>query len=69
MVGLNLRGQFSDVAEPDAELIVACAVLAVLRTDLLIAERFELRESFFESRSHIGVVSELKSMDNMNSTA
>ncbi|HEX2491629.1 MAG TPA: energy transducer TonB [Blastocatellia bacterium] len=44
--------------------IVAGAGLTVLRTDLLIAERFELRESFFESRSHICVVSELKNRDN-----
>jgi len=65
VVGLNLRGQFSDVTEPDAELIVAGAVLAVLCTDLLIAERFELRESFFESCSHICVVSELKNRDNV----
>jgi hypothetical protein len=64
VVGLNLRGQFSDFAEPDAELIVAGAVLAVLCTDLLIAERFELRESFFESRGHICVVSEPKKWDN-----
>jgi hypothetical protein len=63
VVGFYLRGQFSDGAEPDAELIVAGAVLAVLRTDLLIAERFELRESFFESRSHICVVSELENRD------
>jgi hypothetical protein len=35
-----------------------------LKTDLLIAERFDLRESFFESRSHICVVSELKNRDN-----
>ena len=44
--------------------IVAGAGLTVLRTDLLNAERFELRESFFESRSHICVVSELKNRDN-----
>jgi hypothetical protein len=36
-----------------------------LRTDLLIAERFELRESFSESRSHICIVSGLKSRDNV----
>jgi hypothetical protein len=65
VVGLNLRGQFSDDAEPDTEVIVAGAVLAVLRADLLIAERFELRESFFESRSHICVVSELKNRNNV----
>src|SRR5262245_26196074 len=52
MVGLNLRGQFSDVPEFDAELIVAGAVSAVLCADLLIAECFELCESFFESRRH-----------------
>jgi hypothetical protein len=39
-------------------------VPASLCTDLLIAERFELRESFFESRGHICVVSELKNWDN-----
>jgi hypothetical protein len=39
----------------DPELIVARADLAVLRTDLLMAERLELRESFFESDSHICV--------------
>jgi len=54
----------SDGAERDAELIFAGAVLAVLRMDLFIAERFELRESFFESRGHILVVSELKNRDN-----
>ena len=64
MVGLNLRGQFSDVTELDAELIVAGAVPAGLCTDLLIAECFELRESFFESHSHICAVSELKNRDN-----
>jgi hypothetical protein len=32
--------------------------------DLLIAERLELRESVFESRSHICAVSELKNRDN-----
>ena len=45
--------------------IVAGAGLTVLRTELLIAERFELRESFFEGRSHICVVSELKNRDNV----
>jgi hypothetical protein len=64
VAGLNLRSQLSDGAEPDTELIVACPILAVLRTDFLIAERFELRESFFESRSHICVVSEFKNRDN-----
>ena len=44
--------------------IVAGAGLTVLRTDLLIAERFELRESFFESCSHICVVIEIKNRDN-----
>jgi hypothetical protein len=48
-----------------ARLIVAGAILAVLRADLLIAERLKLRESFFESRSHICVVSKLKNRDNV----
>ena len=48
VVGLDLRGQLPDVAELNAELIVAGAVLLVLRTHLLVAERFELLQRFFE---------------------
>ena len=61
---LDLRGQFSDVAESDSELIVAGAILAVVRADILIAECFELRESLFESHSHSGVVSKFRTRDN-----
>ncbi len=39
---------FPDVAQSDAELIVAGTVLGVLRAHLLVAERFELRERLFE---------------------
>ncbi len=48
MVGFDLLRQLPDIAASDAELIVAGTVLGVLRTHLLVAERFELRESFFE---------------------
>ena len=48
MVGLDLRGELPDVAEPDAELIVARAPLRVLRADLLVAERLQLREGITE---------------------
>ena len=55
VVGLDLRGQFSDVAVQAAELIVTRAVLAVLCTNLLVAERFDLREGFFERDRHLVV--------------
>src|SRR5262249_49726756 len=48
MVGLDLLRQHSDVAVFDAELIVAGAVLGVVRPHLLVAERFKLLESFIE---------------------
>ena len=48
VVGLDLLRQRADVAVLDAELIVAGAVLGVVRTHRLVAERFELLESFVE---------------------
>jgi hypothetical protein len=48
MVRPDLFRQLPDVAETDAELIVAGAALGVLRPHLRGAERFELLESFFE---------------------
>lgn len=47
MVGLDFMGDFPDVAKKHTELIFAGAALRVLRTHLLGAERFELRERFF----------------------
>ena len=52
-VGLDLRGKFPDLTELDAELIVASATFFVVRTALLVAERFQLRESFLESHGHV----------------
>ena len=49
MVRPDLFRQYPDVAETDAELIVAGAALGVLRPHLRVAERFELLESFFEA--------------------
>jgi hypothetical protein len=43
----DLRGQFSDVAESDSELIVAAPFLLLCAPNILIAECFELRESLF----------------------
>lgn len=48
VVGLDLLRQFPDCVESDAELIVAGTVLGVLRSHLLVSERFELLESLFE---------------------
>lgn len=48
MVGLDLLRQHPDVSEFDAELIVAGTVFGVVRPHLLVAERFELVESFFK---------------------
>lgn len=45
VVGLDLRGKLPDVTKPDAELVVSSAILSVLRTDLPVVERFQLRES------------------------
>ena len=48
MVHLDLFRQPPDVAEADAELIGAGAAFGVLRPHPLVAERFELLESFME---------------------
>lgn len=48
MVRADLLRQHPDVAETDAELIVAGAALGVLRPHLCVAQRFELFESFLE---------------------
>jgi hypothetical protein len=50
---LDLRGNLSDVAKLDAELIFSSAILRVMRMDLFVAERFELRESFSESYGQV----------------
>jgi hypothetical protein len=48
MVRPDLFRERPDIAETDAELIVAGAALGVLRPHLHVAERFELLESFVE---------------------
>lgn len=53
VAGLALRGKLPDVAKLDAELIVPGAILFVVRTNLLVSESFELRESFFERHGYV----------------
>jgi hypothetical protein len=48
MVGLDFLREHPDVAVFDAELIVTGAVLGIVRPHLIVAERFELLESFIE---------------------
>ena len=50
MAGLDLRRQLTDVAMFDAELIVAGAVFFVVLAHRVVAERFQLREGFFEGQ-------------------
>jgi hypothetical protein len=54
VIGLDLRGELSDVTKRDAELVVTGAALPVSRTDLLVSERLQLRESILEGRCHAG---------------
>lgn len=49
MVRLDLLGQLPNIAAPDTELILASAVLGVLRTHLLVAEHLELLERLLEA--------------------
>jgi hypothetical protein len=52
VVGLDLGGQLANIAQPDAELIFPGAMLFVLRTDFLIAERFQPFKSLFKGYRH-----------------
>src|SRR5215831_14736879 len=49
VVGLDLLRQLSDVAHWNAELMFARTVFGVMRTHLLVFERFELLHYFSES--------------------
>ena len=64
VVGLDLRGKLPDVTKPDAELVVSSATLSVLRTDLLVAERFQLRESILQSHRLFVALLESEIRDN-----
>ena len=50
---LIFAASFPDVTQLDAELILPSAILPVVRTALLVAERFQLRESILESHGHV----------------
>src|SRR5262245_42011448 len=52
VVGLDLRGELPYVTMTDAELIVSSAPFFVLCTDVLVAERLQLRQGFLESHCH-----------------
>jgi hypothetical protein len=55
VVDLDLGGEIPDVTKPDAELIVPGAILRVVRTDLLVSERFHLRDRLLESHGHVSI--------------
>ena len=52
VVGLDLRGNFSDVTVFDSELILSSAILRVMRLDLLVAERLQLCKCLLEGYCH-----------------
>ena len=52
VIGLDFLGQHPNVAVLHAELIVAGAILDVVRTPLLVAQRLESRERFLKLLGH-----------------